>query len=145
LGDLDKLRPLALLLLRFALGAIFIDHGYPKLFGHTRETIESFVGIGLPGYLAYISGLIELFGGLMLIAGLFTRIAGLLLTIELAVEIWKAGYLVRDPMAVGSYELPLLLAVSAFALATFGAGAVSLDQALFGGTRTPSGKAKPRD
>ena len=37
---LEKLKPLALLLLRVALGAIFIYHGYPKLFTHTRETIE---------------------------------------------------------------------------------------------------------
>jgi putative oxidoreductase len=139
---LEKLRPLALLLLRFSLGAIFIYHGYPKLFGHTRETVESFVRMGLPGYLAYVSGLIEFFGGCTLIVGLFTRVAGLLLTIELAIGIWKVGHLVRDPMAVPSYESPLVLAASAFLLATFGAGVLSLDQVLFGPT---SRKAKIRD
>ena len=143
--SLEKLKPLALLLLRFTLGVIFIYHGYPKLFGHTRETVESFVRMGLPGYLAYVSGLIEFFGGWMLIVGLFARVAGLLLTIELAIGIWRVGHLVRDPLAVGSYESPLVLAASALALAAFGAGVVSLDQALFGARRPASRKAKIRD
>jgi putative oxidoreductase len=143
--SLEKLKPLALLLLRFALGAVFIYHGYPKLFGHARETVEDFIRMGLPGYFAYVSGLIEFFGGCMLIAGLFTRVAGLLLAIELAIGIWKAGQLVRDPMAVRTYESPLVLAVSAFAVATLGAGVVSLDQAIFGATRSASRKSKNRD
>ena len=142
---LEKLKPLALLLLRFCLGAIFIYHGYPKLFGHTHETVESFVRMGLPGYLAYVSGLIEFFGGCMLIVGLFARVAGLLLTIELAIGIWKVGHLIRDPMAVSSYESPLVLAASAFALATFGAGVVSLDQVLFGPARATSRKGRIKD
>jgi len=143
--SLEKLKPLALLLLRFTLGAIFIYHGYPKLFGHARETIEAFLRLGLPGYLAYVSGLIEFFGGCMLIAGLFTRVAALLLTIELAIGIWKAGHLVQDPMAVHSYESPLVLAVSAFTLVTLGAGVVSLDQAFFGAARSPSRKTRNGD
>jgi putative oxidoreductase len=139
--SLEKLKPLALLLLRFALGLVFVYHGYPKLFGHARETIEDFLRLGLPGYLAYVSGLLEFFGGTLLIVGLFTRVAGFLLAVELAVGIWKVGHLVRDPMAVGTYESPLVLAVSAFALATLGAGVVSLDQAIFGRSRQ-GGKAK---
>jgi putative oxidoreductase len=145
MGSLEKLKPLALLLLRFVLGVIFIDHGYPKLFGHTRETMEALVRMGLPGYLAYVSGLIEFFGGCMLIVGLFTRAAGLLLTIELAVGIWKASHVVTDLTAVRTYESPLLLVVSSFVLATLGAGVVSLDQVIFGASRSRSGKVKNRD
>jgi putative oxidoreductase len=143
--SLEKLRPLALLLLRLALGAIFIYHGYPKLFGHTRENMQNFVRMGLPGYFAYISGLIEFFGGCMLVAGLFTRVAGLLLAVEMAFGIWKAGYLAANPMAVHNYESPLALAVSAFALATFGAGVVSLDQAIFREARSSLRKPKSKD
>jgi len=142
--SLEKLRPLALLLLRLALGAIFIYHGYPKLFGHTREAMRTFTEMGFPSYFAYISGLIEFFGGCMLVAGLFTRVAGLLLTMEMALGMWKAGHFIADPMAVRNYESPLALAVSAFALATFGAGVVSLDQAIFreGGSSPRKAKAK---
>ena len=142
---LEKLRPLALLLLRLALATIFIYHGYPKLFGHTQETVQSFVRMGLPGYFAYISGIVEFFGGCMLVVGLFTPVAGLLLAIEMGVAIWKTGHLGGDPMAVHGYEFPLALAVSAFVLATFGAGVVSLDHALFGRGRSAPRKSKPRD
>jgi hypothetical protein len=48
-------------------------------------------------------------------------------------------------MAVRNYELPLLLAVSAFALATVGAGLISIDQALFHEGRSASRKAKSKD
>ena len=142
--SLEKLKPLALLLLRLALGVIFIYHGYPKLFGHTREAMRSFVQMGFPGYFAYISGLIEFFGGCMLIAGLFTRVAGVLLAAEMAIGIWKVGHLAANPLIVRNYETPLALAVSAFALATLGAGVVSLDQAVF---RSGSSfrKSKSRD
>ena len=143
--SLEKLKPLSLLLLRLALGAIFIYHGYPKLFGHTREAVQGFVRLGFPGYFAYISGLIEFFGGCMLIAGLFTRVAGLLLTIEMAIGIWKVGHLAADPMPVRNYETPLVLAVSAFALATLGAGVVSFDQAIFREGRSAPRKAKAKD
>jgi putative oxidoreductase len=143
--SLEKLKPLSLLLLRLALGAIFVYHGYPKLFGHTREAVQGFVRLGFPGYFAYISGLIEFFGGCMLIAGLFTRVAGLLLTIEMAIGIWKVGHLAANPMAVRNYETPLVLAVSAFALATLGAGVVSFDQAIFREGRSAPRKAKAKD
>ena len=33
---LERLKPIALLLLRLGLGIIFITHGYPKLFTHTQ-------------------------------------------------------------------------------------------------------------
>ncbi len=143
--SLEKLKPLALLLLRLALGAIFVYHGYPKLFGHAREAVEGFERLGFPGYFAYIAGLLEFFGGCMLIAGLFTRVAGLLLAVEMAIGIWKVGHLAADPMAVRNYETPLVLAASAFALATLGAGVVSFDQAIFRPSRSSPGKTKNKD
>jgi len=142
--NLEKLKPLALLLLRLALGAIFIYHGYPKLFGHTHEAVQGFVRLGFPGYFAYISGLVEFFGGCMLIVGLFTRVAGLLLAIEMAIGIWKVGHLAVNPMAVRNYETPLALAVSAFALATFGAGLISFDQPIFREGSSSPRKAKSK-
>jgi putative oxidoreductase len=140
---LEKLKPLALLFLRLALAAIFTYHGYPKLFAHARETMQSFVHMGLPGYFAYISGIIEFFGGCLLLVGLFTPIVGLLLSIEMAIAIWKSGHLAANPMAVHGYELPLALAVSALVLATFGAGLISLDHVLFSG-RSSARKPKPK-
>jgi putative oxidoreductase len=142
---LDKLKPLGLLLLRVALGVVFIYHGYPKLFGHTRDAMQSFAHLGFPGYFAYIAGVIEFFGGCMLIAGLFTRLAGLLLAAEMVVALWGAHKIIANPMAVGNYELPLVLAVSTFAIATVGAGLISFDQALFREGRSSPRKPKSKD
>jgi putative oxidoreductase len=142
---LENLKPLGLLLLRMAAGVIFVYHGYPKLFGHTREAMQSFEHLGFPGYFAYISGVLEFFCGWMLIAGLFTRIAGLLLAVEMAVGLWAAHHIVTNPMAVPGYEFPLMLATATFALATVGAGLISFDQALFREGRSAPRKPKSKD
>lgn len=142
---LERLKPLGLLLLRVAVGVIFVYHGYPKLFGHTREAMQSFTHMGFPGYFVYISGIVEFFCGCMLIAGLFTRLAGILLAGEMAVGLWGAHHIITNPMAVPSYEFPLMLAVSTFALATVGAGLISFDQALFREGRSSPRKPKSKD
>jgi len=108
---LEKLKPLALLLLRVALGIIFISHGYPKLFSQLQHTTEAFAHLGFPAYFAYISGVLELFGGILLIVGLFTRITGLLLAGEMAVALVKVHGILTNPMAVHNYEFPLAMAV----------------------------------
>ena len=131
---LNRLQPIALLVLRIALGIIFMSHGYPKL-GHLRGGSQMqgfFIEHGLPGYFVYVAGVIEMFGGGLLLLGLFTRPAALLLAVEMCVAIGKVhsghGYL-----AVHDYEFPLTLAASSFALATIGAGFISLDGLLFEG------------
>ena len=136
---LDSLRPVGLLALRLALGIIFLAHGYPKL-AHLRNgaQMESFfVEHGLPGYFVYIAGVIETFGGGLLILGLFARPAAMLLAIEMCVAIWKVHSL-HGYLAVHDYEFPLALAAACFALATVGAGLISLDQPLLEG-----GKSRP--
>ncbi len=130
MDHLEKLKPLALLLMRFALGIVFIFHGYPKLFGQTAKFQQFFSRVGLPASWVYISGVLELFGGGLLILGLFTRLVGLLLTIEMGVAIWKV-HLGHGILSVKDYELPLVLAVAAFTLAAVGAGVISLDQPVF--------------
>lgn len=134
--SLEKLKPLALLLLRLAMGLIFIHYGYPKLFVHPRSSVAWFAQHGFPGYFAYVSGVLELFGGLLLIAGLFTRLAGLLLAIEMAVALWRVHRLLADPLAVQNYQFPLMMGVAALALAAVGAGALSFDQVLFRESRS---------
>ena len=133
--QLEKLKPLALLLLRVGLGVIFVFHGYPKLFTHTRETMQGFTHMGFPVYFAYIAGVLEFFGGLLLIVGLFTRIAGLFLAAEMAVALVKVHGIISNPMAVDSYQFPLACAVGSFAVAAMGAGILSLDHAVFANRR----------
>lgn len=138
---LEKLKPVALLLLRCALGTIYIFHGYPKLFGQTAHFQQFFSSVGLPPSWVYIVGVVELFGGALLIFGLFTRIVSLLLTIEMGVAIWKVHF--HSILAVKDYEFPLSLAVAAFALATVGAGVISIDYPIFRGRGGAKSKSKP--
>jgi len=130
---MEKLRPLTLLLLRIGVGVIFIYNGYPKIFGRRLEHIHEMIYINhLPYYFVYIAFALEVGGGGLLILGLFTRLFGLLLAGEMAIAMWKGEQFFQNPLAVDKYELAMALGVGAFALATFGAGAISLDRALFG-------------
>lgn len=136
---LEKLKPVALLLLRLGLAAVFVSHGYPKLFGHTGQWMDAFQHMGFPRYFAYISGVLEFFGGLVLVLGLFTRITGLLLAIEMSIAIWRVHLPQGTFLDVHNYELPLVLAVAAFTLAAIGAGSISFDHVIYG-----SGGGAPR-
>jgi len=137
---MEKLRPLALLLLRIGVGVVFISNGYPKVFGRRLEHIDEFVHIAhLPAYFVYIAFALEVGGGSLLIAGLFTRIVGLLLAGEMAVALWRDEKIFQNPLAIDMYGLALVLGVGAFALATFGGGSISLDQLFFGRSKSSRG------
>ena len=123
---LSALQPVALLVLRIALGVIFFTHGYPKLAHQGAGMQGFFVQHGLPGYFVYVAGALEVFGGALLVLGLFTRPAALLLAVEMSVAIWKVHSL-KGYLAVHEYEFPLTLLTACFALATVGAGTLSLD------------------
>jgi putative oxidoreductase len=125
-----NLEPLALLAARVVLALVFIYHGYPKLVHPTDAMREFFISHGLPGLFLSVAGILEVFGGLLLVAGLFTRPAALLLTIEMGVAIWKV-HSSHGIMAVKEYEFPLTLAATCFMMATAGAGQLSLDQLIF--------------
>ena len=141
---LSSLQPLGLLLLRAALGIIFITHGYPKL-THGAGMQSFFIEHGFPGYFLYVAGVLELFGGGLLLLGLFTRGAALLLTIEMGVAIWKV-HSGRGILAVHEYEFPLAVAMACFALATIGAGSISIDHPLFGnGGGSSRGSRNPKN
>jgi putative oxidoreductase len=138
---LDRLQPLALLVLRIVLGAIMIAHGYGKVFGgfsHVRDMVQH---LGFPGWMAYVVAGTEFFGGILVIAGLCTRCAALAILINMSVAIakvhWKNGLLGN-----GGYQFPLALAAIAFALVFFGSGPMAFDSLRKGGGRIKSKAAK---
>jgi putative oxidoreductase len=128
---LDRLQPLALLVLRIVIGVIMVAHGYPKVTGisHTMQMVS---GLGLPGWTAYLSAAAEFFGGILLLLGLFTRCASFAVLIDMAVAIWKVHWK-HGLRGDGGYEFPLALAAIAFALIFLGAGSISLDSIRRGG------------
>jgi putative oxidoreductase len=128
--SLNALQPLALLLLRVGFGVIFIAHGYPLLIHRTSAMYGVFAQHGLPSYYVYVAGVLELFGGGLLLLGLFTRGAALLLAVETLLLMWKI-YVPHSYFAVNEYAYPMVVTTGCFALAAFGAGLVSLDYPLF--------------
>jgi putative oxidoreductase len=135
--SLNRLQPLSLLVLRIALGIIFLFHGYPKLAHPSPQVYEGFVDHGFPRYFVQVAGIIETFGGGLLLLGLFTRAAALIIAGEMCIAIWKVHF--RSYLAVHEYEFPMALAASCLVLATIGAGLISLDGILLEG----KGRSKP--
>ena len=133
--SLDALQPVALLALRVAMGIVFFAHGYPKLAHLGGGMQEFFVQHGMPGYFVYVSGALEVFGGVLLLLGLFARPVALLLAIEMGVAIWKV-HSAKGYLAVHEYEHPLTLLTACLVLAAVGAGTLSLDRPLFEGRRS---------
>src|SRR5713101_2936182 len=82
---LDSLQPVSLLLLRLTLALIFFTHGYPKLTGSGPMMHGFFVQHGMPGWFVSVAGILEVFGGILVALGLFTRPAALLLAMEMGV------------------------------------------------------------
>jgi putative oxidoreductase len=133
---LDRLQPLALLVMRVALGVIMTVHGYHKVFGGLHHFAQMVGGMGLPAWLGYVSSFTEFLGGALILAGLFTRPAAFAVCIDMAVAIWKVHLhngLIGSPDRPG-YELPLAVAALAFALIFFGGGPIALDHVLRGGS-----------
>jgi putative oxidoreductase len=136
---LDRLQPLALLILRLALATVMIAHGSQKVFGGMTRFHSMVSGIGLPGWLAYLSAAAEFGGGILVLLGVLTRFAALAITIDMAVAIVKvhakAG--LRGP---GGFEFPMSLAAIAFALIFFGAGPIALDTVFRGRASVDRGR-----
>jgi len=141
---LDALRPLGLLVLRLALGLIFLFHGYPKLFGDPRPAAEMFAKLGFANGTSYAIGALEVFGAILLAVGFFTRPIALLLAVEMGVAIWKV-HLAKGYLAVHEYEFALIVGAASLALATCGPGGISLDELLLPSkSPRPSSGAKPK-
>jgi putative oxidoreductase len=122
-----------------ALGAAFVFHGYPKL-SNPAHALKAFPSYGFPGYFAYVSGLLEVFGGGLLIAGLFTRGAALLLAIEVGFVLGRTILPSAGIYEFGRYEMPLLLGAMSIALVTTGAGLISFDAFTFESHRPKAAK-----
>ncbi|MEZ2661279.1 DoxX family protein [Aneurinibacillus aneurinilyticus] len=115
------------LILRVVLGITFFVHGLAKFQGGIEKTAGFFQSIGLPGFMAYGVGIIELVGGIALIIGLGTRIISALFA---AIMI---GATVKVKLAagfVGGYELELALMVMALHLTLNGSSLLSVDSKL---------------
>ena len=125
---------LGLTVLRIVLGIIFLAHGSQKLFVFGLGGVTgAFTRMGVPlaTVTAPLVAAVEFLGGLVLIVGLFTRVAALLLAIDMLGAILlvklKGGFFGGNGF---EYELSLLAASAALTFA--GPGAFALDNVFMG-------------
>ncbi len=125
-----------LLILRLVLGLTMAAHGFNKLFGGGRipGTARWFESIGMkPGkFHATVAAITEVSAGLGLAAGLLTPIPAAGFVSLMFVAAWTVHrpngfFIVKE-----GWEYNLVLALSAVAVATIGAGKLSLDWVIFG-------------
>ncbi len=124
---LESLEPRGRSLVRIIAGFTFCLHGFQKLFG----LFGGMMGTGATaafGSLVWVGGVLEAFGGLLILFGLFTRPVAFLLSGQMAV----AYFLYHRPKGIwpilNGGELAVLYCFVFLYLAIAGAGTVSLDR-----------------
>lgn len=109
---------LALLLIRLAVGGVFLAHGVAKLLS-LDMTISFFGSLGLPAFMAYLIAAVETLGGLAVLLGVGVQTASLLLALVMV----GAIYTVKGKMGfLGGYEFDLTLLLAALSLSISGPG-----------------------
>lgn len=118
---------IAPLILRVVLGLVFLNLGFLKLGKEKSGWISSLhiLGVRPARFFAVLLGLIEIIGGLLLIAGAYTQLTALILAVitvsELLVEYEEESILKRD------FIFYLLLATICVSLLLSGAGLYAVD------------------
>jgi len=128
---LERFQWIGPLLVRASLGAVFATSGWGKL--HNLGQVTSFfteLGIPFPGFSAVLASGTELVGGLLLVLGLFTRLAAAPLIVTMVVAILTA----KRPEIEGVVSVLSFIEFTYIAglvwLAVSGAGLASLDRLL---------------
>lgn len=132
-------RDALMLVARIVLGVVLIAHGWQKFaqygIGGVSASFEK-MGVPLPAVSAVFAAVVELIGGLALLAGAATVVAGLLVVLDMLgafvlVHIGN-GVFVTD----NGFELVGVIAAAALLLVAAGPGRYSVDHALAGRRRT---------
>ena len=111
-------------LMRIVTGFLFLWHGAQKLFG-----IPIPMPPGVPPFITYIAGPIELFGGILVMIGLFTRGSAFLASGLMAFAYWM-GHGTKAPLPIQNQgELAALYCFVFLFISTQGGGIWSVDAA----------------
>ena len=118
-------------LMRIVVGFLFLWHGSQKLFGFP-------IGMpaGVPPFITYVAGSIELIGGILVMIGLFTHWAAFITSGQMAVAYWMAhGTKALLPIQ-NNGELAVLYCFVFLFIASQGGGIWSIDSLRAGGNGT---------
>jgi len=111
-------------LLRIVTGFLFLWHGAQKLFG-----FPSAMPPGVPAFITYIAGPIELIGGTLVMIGLFTRGSAFLASGLMAFAYWMGHGTKALLPFVNKGELAVLYCFVFLFISTQGGGIWSVDAA----------------
>lgn len=114
-------------ILRILLGLIFIDLGFLKFRSEKERWLASFETLGLRPTDLFVPlyALLQIIGGLLLLAGLWTQVAALAFVIFSGIELyveWQARDILKRDMV-----FYLLIFTISLALLLTGAGAYAID------------------
>jgi len=125
---MERTAPHGALILRLALGAMFVAHAFLKYHVFTLAgAAQFFQSLGLPGALAYLTFWAELGGGLLILAGVYARwVAAALIPVLLGATWAHAGNGWVFTAPNGGWEYPAFLAAAAAAQALLGDGSFAL-------------------
>ena len=124
---LNRLQPLALLVLRLALGTIMIAHGWQKIADHLHGITGVVQHMGLPAFMAYLVVAAEFGGGILVLIGFLTRLAALAIFVDMLVASLKVHLLHGLFSSNGGFEFPMACGAIAFALIFTGSGPIAID------------------
>lgn len=115
--------PQALSLLRIVAALLFVLHGTSKLINFPPFSMA----LPQPGDLLWIGAILELVGGLMLLAGIFSRPVAFILSGEMAVAYWMFHAPKSTFPSVNMGEAAILFCFIFLLVAAAGPGPWSLD------------------
>ena len=130
--------------LRVVTGALFIQHGVQKLFGLLVNANQVWNGPPPVFSQFWFAGVLEVFGGILILLGLFTRPVAFLLSGEMAVAYFQAHFPRNFWPLLNGGENVVLFCFVFFYLFFTGPGPYSLDTLLSSRRHTRSLAASRR-
>jgi len=132
---LEKWAPYALSVLRIIAALLFIEHGLQKFFG--------FPSAGPPmSALLWIEAVIEVFGGIALLAGAYTRLVAFILCGDMAVAYFMAHFPRSFYPAVNGGDAALLFCFVFLYIFFAGGGPWSVDELMLSAAKAHGSKAQ---
>jgi putative oxidoreductase len=113
------------LVLRLALGLLILFHGISKLTGGIEPIAGMLTGIGAPGAFAYLVYIGEVLAPLMLLLGVWTRLAAVVIAINMAVAVLlvhTSQFFTLAKTGGWALELQGMYFIAAVAIALLGPG-----------------------
>jgi putative oxidoreductase len=119
----------AKLILRLVLGLLILAHGVSKIFAGPGYIMQTVTGAGLPAGLSYLVYIGEVIAPLLLIFGVWTRVAAGIIAINMIVAVLLVHtkqLFTMNNVGGWALELQAMFLFTAIAIALLGAGRFSV-------------------